>query len=123
MIWYTTLSKELRKKIDECDETQKGIAELCLEMQKALKYLERKVNLIINPDYYYTDNLKNDIEELYENFGYCRDLCTGQIKEDEWNDFSFDGDFTQLFNDYLEEFWDICDTKINKETKLCFVEF
>ncbi len=65
-------------------------------------------------------NLKDDekeyiaegIEELTDHFLFLKELANGTIKKEEWLDFSFDGNYERLFNNYMNELYDLGDTKV-----------
>lgn len=58
------------------------------------------------------DDVWYELELVKDNFEFLKQLCNGEIQESEWEDYNFDGDYKQIFNDYLEELYNVADAKI-----------
>jgi hypothetical protein len=121
--WRTRLPKEFREQLHANGKSYEGIAKSCDLMQQTLDDLYKKQQRLNDA------RLEAAIEENKEHFSFCKDFATGEIKQSEWADFDFDGDLKGLFNDYLKEFWDICDWVTNDKDryhpdveKFCWVE-
>lgn len=112
------------KDLFEDDTTEEVIISCCermiSELQKVTKEVE-KSNLIDDEK----DDLGWELVELISNFEFLKDLASGEIEESEWDNYSFDGDFEQWFNDYLEQAYDLGDrrvvTKDNVQEKFMFI--
>lgn len=139
-IWITKLPSNIRKEIRSNGKSKEGIAKSCELMINQLDLLlkmipneikenvkTRRLALKNNTLYNWYKAIEN-IEETKDHFEFCKDFATGEIPKEEWDNYDFDGDLVGLFNNYLTEFWHICDTTIvssNDVTeckKLCFVE-
>jgi hypothetical protein len=121
--WFTRLPKEFRTELQSYGKSYEGIEKACLLLIKTLDILHKRQKKLNDA------RLENAIEELKEHFDFCKDFATGKIKKEEWADFDFDGDLVGLFNDYMTEFWDICDWITNDKQrydfdaeKFCWVE-
>lgn len=105
------------------DTTPEKIIEICdilIPQLEAIKEKEAKGNLT---DYYKGD-IDNKLFELIDHFGFLKNLAEGaipestsehRIPEDEWENYSFDGDFEQWFNDYLSELYDLGDERVDNK--------
>lgn len=101
----------------------RGIAKSCDLLMTTLDDLHKKQQKLDDA------RLEAAIEEAKDHFDFCKDIATGTIKQGEWEDYGFDGDLVGMFNDYLKEFWDICDWVTNDKErydpeveKFCWVE-
>lgn len=108
------------------DTSPEKIVELCnciIPQLEAIKIKEAKGNL--------TEDSKNDIDnklfEVIDHFGFLKNLAEGaipdnasdhRIPEEEWDNYSFDGDFQQWFNDYLSELYDLGDERVNNKNNV-----
>ena len=93
------------------DTTPELILELCTKLARDLsKILETTDTSNITKDS--IDDFWYELEECRDNFDFLRQLANGSINKSEWEDYSFDGDFESWFNDYLEQLYDVADTKI-----------
>lgn len=93
------------------DTTPEIVAELCtILVSKLDKILEKSQKSNISEDS--IDEFWYELEEVKDNFDFLRQLADGSIKEEDWKDYSFEGDFESWFNDYLEQLYDIGDIKI-----------
>lgn len=93
------------------DTTPEIIIELCtIIVSKLDKILEKSQNSNISEDS--IDEFWYELEGVKDNFDFLRQLADGSIEEDDWKDYSFEGDFESWFNDYLEQLYDIGDIKI-----------
>lgn len=91
--------------------TPELVAELCTKLVKELtKILGTADASNISEDS--IDDFWFELEEVKDNFDFLRELADGSITESEWENYSFDGDFESWFNDYLEQLYDIADTKV-----------
>jgi len=122
--WCTRLPTEFREQLTSFGKSYEEIEKACLFMDVELKKLKNKIPLSIQKKFedekYNDDNiiwewrkLSEAIDENIDHFDFCKDFANNTIKREEWDDYSFDGDLLGLFNDYLTEFWNICDTVIN----------
>lgn len=58
------------------------------------------------------DYLSNELEDSIDKFGFLKELSNGDIKESEWNNFGFDGNFNSYFNGLLEQLYDLADQRV-----------
>ena len=121
--WITRLPKEFRTELQSYGKSYEGIEKACLFVIKTLDILHKKQEKLND------SRLEYAIEEAKEHFDFCKDFATGEIKKEEWSDYDFDGDLVGLFNDYMKEFWDICDWITNDKQRydydvenFCWVE-
>lgn len=140
MQWYTRIKyKDFRQPIQELEESKEGISRGCEIMMNVIEQLKNRI-----PSKYLKqieeafDDIKPlnryciwheiylNLDECKDHFDFCNDLAVDNIPKEEWEDYSFNGKFLTLFNSYLREFYDICDTVIkfedNKSTKFCWLE-
>jgi hypothetical protein len=63
----------------------------------------------------FDEDFKNWLEcetaEIVDHFEFLRDLVNGEIPNSEWSSYDFDGNFQSMFNGYLEELYNLGDTK------------
>lgn len=123
-----TISNEWRNKIEikhlftrdttTSPELTITLCETLIRQLKAIKAREEVGNLC-NDDSYIVDE---KLTELIDHFEFLINLAQGSIpekqglegaiKEDEWNDFGFDGNYQKWFNDYLSELYDLGDMRV-----------
>jgi len=99
------------KHLFEDDVTPELVVTLCdtiLVQLKKIQEKEAKRNLVEDSK----NHIDSEIDELLGHFEFLRDLADGTIPEDEWNDYSFDGDYEQWFNDYMSQLYDLGDTRV-----------
>ena len=93
------------------DTTPKLIVELCTILFSKLNVIldhSQKSDIVEES----LDDFWYELEEVTDNFDFLKRLADGSIKEEEWEDYDFEGDFESWFNDYLEQLYDIADTKV-----------
>jgi hypothetical protein len=96
---------------DGDDVTPELVTQLCEHIATQLKAIQTKEasgNLIDDSK----NHVDGELNELIGHFEFLKDLATGEIPEKEWNNYSFDGDFEQWFNDYLQQLYDLGDTRV-----------
>lgn len=94
------------------------LCETLIRQLKAIKTREEGGNLCDDDSYIVDEKLT----ELIDHFEFLINLAQGSIpekqglegaiKEDEWSDFGFDGNYQQWFNDYLSELYDLGDMRV-----------
>ncbi len=57
------------------------------------------------------DKIGDELENSINNFYFTRALASGEIPEQEWAEYSFEGEFEERFNEYLEQLYDLGDMK------------
>lgn len=87
------------------------VATLCNFLAKDLKHI-LKDSYKSNISEESVEDFWHDLKDVMENFEFLRDLTDGTIPESEWEDYEFEGDFEDMFNDYLSGLYDIADIKI-----------
>ena len=93
------------------ETTAELIATICTELVNQLDVIlniSQKSNITVES----VDDFWYDLEEVKDNFDFLRQLADGSIEESEWDNYSFDGDFEEMFNGYLEQLYDIGDMRI-----------
>lgn len=71
----------------------------------------------------YACEVIDEIDEVKDNVSFLKDLFTGKIPEEEWDDYDFDGDYQDWLNGCLTCIWDICDSYVGKgDKKFCFIQ-
>jgi hypothetical protein len=115
MKWLIKLNNDIRIISQEQNPTSQQIADYCDLFIAKLKRLE------IDAGRY--DKLKDLIEENIDHFNFCKEFANGEIPKSEYSDYGFDGNLKDLFDDYVKEFWDICDYQIDIGKKFCFIDF
>jgi len=62
------------------------------------------------------DDEKNTIDyslsDIIDKFEFFIELLNGNIHPDDWDDYDFDGNFADMFNNYLTELYDLGDTRV-----------
>lgn len=70
--------------------------------------------------------LEDKLTECIDNFEFIMHLADGTIDADNWDQYNFDGDFEELFNDYLAQLYDLADERIllknNTTEKFIWIE-
>jgi hypothetical protein len=95
--YHLDIKQHLRGE-DFDDEAQ--VITICNIIINQLKRLINKID----------DSVKYELEEIVDNFDFLKQLADGTIPEDTFQEYSFDGNFTDLFNDYLESLYDFGDS-------------
>ncbi len=90
--------------------TPEKIITLCTTLVQQLDKILEDSQKILDDDS--VDTIYYDLEENKDNFKFLLHLADGTIKEDDWNDYGFDGNFESWFNDYLEQLYDISDSVV-----------
>ena len=96
---------------DDDNPDKSLIIKLCDRLIPQLKSIINEINKSdITEDEidYYT----NKLEEIVDDFNFLKELANGEIKEEEWGNYGFDGDFKEMFNNYLTELYDIGDEQV-----------
>jgi len=72
------------------------------------------------------DDLQDKLEKLIDDFNFVHELMDGTIPKDTWHEYDYNGDYVSLFNDYLDELYDLGDIIVfntkNKGQKFIWVE-
>lgn len=99
------------KHLFEEKTTKKLIETLCKNLIFQLKKIEKNIlkSNLTNDE---KEDKLNKISETIDHFDFLKDLSDGSIKEKEWEDYCFDGNFQNLFNDYLSELYDLGDERV-----------
>ena len=114
---------DIKNKFED-NATQEVIAEIYDSLHIQLEALRDKVeksNLIESEK----DSLDSEIMDISDNFSFLRDLSNGNIPEDEWDDYNFDGEFKEWVDMYLDQLYDLGDRRVmntnNVQEKFLFV--
>jgi len=59
-----------------------------------------------------------ELELSIDNFEFLGKLADGTIPKDKWKNYSFNGDFEEIFNDYLEELYDLGDNRVTTNNNI-----
>jgi hypothetical protein len=112
------------KKHFEIITTPELIIKLCTILVKRLDSILEDSQKTLQDDS--ADDIYYELEESKDNFEFLLHLADGTIKEEEWDDYGFEGNFEKWFNDYLEQLYDISDTvvilKNGEKNKLIWIE-
>ena len=120
--WMFTVN--LKCYLSECT-ARATILEKSKQFKAELQRLLKKVqgSRVIRDDYSY--HLIDSLEDCIGEFDWLISLASGKVKEADWDDVSFDGDFSGYFNDTLSSFYDLADerllTKNNESHKFAWV--
>lgn len=99
--------------------TKEETINLCKMTEKKLKMIR---NSRLFKKYEEIDfMLASDLDDLIENFEFVRELIDGTVNEENWEDYEFDGDHASLYNEYLEQLYDLGDTLVERNTKLIWI--
>lgn len=115
MNYVIKVSSQIREDLKACGIENSGIEKACDLMIKTINDIKSRTPKKL------LDTLENNIDELLDHFDFCKSFATGEIQENEYVDYDFDGNILEMFNDYLKEFWDMCDTFVDKDVRYCFV--
>lgn len=129
--WFHRIDKSFRETLNSYGKSYSEISKGCKLMDSTLKDLQKAIPKKYSANFtvWETDKekwqqclkdhefvlwrkLNERIEECIEHFDFCNDFAIDIIKKEEWVDFDFDGDLLGMFNSYMNEFWDICNTVI-----------
>lgn len=93
---------------------------LIIRLKGILKDIEKTD--VIDTDLYF---LCDEVERHIDNFEFLYKLATEVIPKSEWKNYSFNGDFENEFNGYLDELYDTGDElvilKNGKKQKLIWI--
>ena len=107
------------------EENKKKVAELSKNVARRLKRTQKAIeNSKIFKDEEDKYSLLDDLDMIINNFEFIVSLAT-TISDTEWYDFNFDGNFQELFNEYMEELYDFADQRVvtkNGLEKLLWVD-
>jgi hypothetical protein len=84
---------------------------LCKFLINDLDYIlgnSQEVNITIES----VDDFWYDLESVRDNFEFLLQIVDGVIKEKDYENYGFDGNYESIFNDYLEQLYDVADTVI-----------
>ncbi len=109
--WVNNIPKKFREMLTSNDDVTEELIDMVINQLREMYKFK------------YADELIDSIDETREHFEFLKDLINGAISEDDWGDYEFNGNFQEWFDDYLHEFWDICDSYVGKKhnMKFCFV--
>ena len=68
------------------------------------------------------ERIQAALEEIIDHFEFCRDLANGKIEEKEWDNYSFNGNFKEMFDSYLDELYNLADERILVENPNCNID-
>jgi hypothetical protein len=103
------------KHLFEKETTPELIVTLCEALTSQLSNLISKEEddglvTVLREDY--KNYVFGELEDIMGGLEFLQDLASGEIKESEWEDFSFDGNFEEMFNSLLEALYDLGDVKV-----------
>lgn len=96
------------KHILENTHTVQEIASLSIIIIDELEQIQNTVEILDN-----NDIILGELDDLICNLEIVSDLCLGEIPEFEWNDYNFHGNYSQLFNEQLNELYRIANETVN----------
>jgi hypothetical protein len=123
MNWEYRIGKDFREMIKRSDMSLESIAAIAKRGNKEFTRIKDSLIKTKGEQWIY-DNLQCHLDDLIDHFDFCKDLANGTIPETEWDDFEIAGreDIKDLLNGYLNEMYDLCDTTIGQDRKLCWIE-
>lgn len=95
----------------EDKSTPESVEKLCSILIKQLRYLNLKIadsNIIED----YRWDMCDKLEELAGFFEFTKNIINGTIPKEDWDDYAYDGNYTNLFNDYLYCLYKIADERV-----------
>jgi len=95
------------KELINGDDTKESVFNIVNTLVPQLKIIRNKLPKT-NLEDYDKESLDNDLFEIIDNLEFITSL---DGKEDEWSDYSFDGDWTELLNNTLSALYDFGDVK------------
>ena len=97
------------KEMFEEETTPELTATLCQCLVGQLNTILTRVCRIKSDEgeYFYSE-----LEITIDNFEFLGKLASGTIKKEEWDNYSFDGDFEKEFNGYMSMLYDLADQRI-----------
>ena len=121
-----TKSSKWRNKIqikgmfkDETTPEPKLIAKLCKSLKGQIdRIIKREDGGNLDEDEKLSMLL--ELEEIADKFDFLRELTDGTIKEDKFDDYGYEGHgkCQEWFNGYLDELYDIADTRVITKQKV-----
>ena len=112
----TTISNKWKYQIDiksqfEDETTPELVVKLCKSLIAQLSKIKESVNKSnLTEDYvYHTDS---ELEVNIDNFDFLRKLADNTLTKEEWDNYSFYGDFEAEFNGYFEQLYDLADERV-----------
>ena len=96
------------KHLIEKASTINHINSICCILISELEEIQDTVEILDN-----NDIILGEIDDLILGLETVSDLCTGEIPEYEWNDYEFHGNYSQLFNESLNELYRIANEVVN----------
>ena len=99
------------------ETTPELVAEICASLVYQLKHIKERVenSTDIDGDAFF---ICDELEMNTDNFDFLRKMATQEIPEDKWDDYSFNGDFEEEFNGYLNQLYDLGDERIRLKNGL-----
>jgi hypothetical protein len=131
--WYTKIDISFRNELKGYGNSYHEIEKGCELVLKTLGKLYNKIPSWVHTEYngvyseqnynknYLWYNTIEKVEELKDHFDFCKSFANNEIKKEEWDEYDFDGDLLGMFNGYLSEFYDLCDSYVTKNQKFCWV--
>lgn len=133
MTWYTKIDTSFREELKGYSNSFSEIEKACDLILTTLDRLYKKIPSWIHTQYnsvyseenynknYLWYNTIEKIQEVKEHFDFCKSFANNEIKQEEWVAYDFDGDLVGMFNNYLSEFYDLCDSYVSENKKFCWL--
>lgn len=119
--WFHKIDGSFRAQIVDGGKDYASIGKKCDIVISQLRKFEKIALKFIAQSGVQWSRFQDSIEEAIDHFEFCKSFATGEISRDEWDDYDFDGDLVGMYDGYLSEFYDICDTWVDDKTRFCFV--
>lgn len=94
------------------DESKEYIAKLCSIIIKHLNRLIKDLDKSKKYDAEDVHFISTDLCYLKQDFSFLMDVCNGTIKEEDFQDYFFNGDYLAYFNGILDSLYDVADSRI-----------
>lgn len=110
----------------EDEITPELVTKLCTSLITQIKNIEDKVEKWIIYPQQTKDFCFDALFNARADFEHLKELSDGTIPEGEFDNYGFDGDYQDLFNGYLEQLYNIGDSRItttlNTTEKFIWIE-
>jgi len=99
------------KHLLKTETTPEIVSNLCTSLVYQLKKIQdqvQKSNLRIDE----AAQMHSELETCIDNFEFLDNFATGKIPKEEWDNYSFYGEYEDWFNDYFEQLYDLADCRV-----------
>jgi len=101
---------------DESTTSPEKAIQLSEWVKRELVKIKNSVENNTRIDEYDKFSFTDELEMIIDNYDFLISLADGTIKKEDWDDCSFDGNYQNLFNEYLTMVYDLGDKRIISES-------